>query len=71
MDPDVALEMIRQLANDLDVALTAGDPPAIIAAETAELVEHVQNLDEWLSTGGFLPFAWQGGRPFDLTNNKG
>lgn len=53
MDPDLTLTSIREelvthhLGRDADVA---------------RLVELVEALDEWLSTGGFLPAAWRPGR---------
>lgn len=50
MDPDVALERIRELA--VEVAAWSGDDDVL------ELIEAVQGLDGWLSRGGFLPAAW-------------
>ncbi len=50
MDPDEALRVIRELT----AAVLAGDRTA-----AAELVDHFEDLDRWLTTGGFLPAAWQ------------
>ena len=49
MDPDTCLSKIRQLAGVVQI----DDDPYL-----AELVEHIEALDEWLSTGGFLPKHW-------------
>jgi hypothetical protein len=45
MDPDAALERIRELINDGDSA-------------DIELVHAFQDLDDWLCKGGFLPKDW-------------
>lgn len=50
MDPNACLATLRQLA--AKVAANTTDPDA------DELAEVFQNLDGWLSTGGFLPAAW-------------
>lgn len=53
MDPNATLENIRQLyrlvQSSPEDALDFGD----------ELAEAVQNLDEWLTNGGFLPAEWE------------
>jgi hypothetical protein len=52
MDPDAALAQIRELVakQQTDNELSDGD--------TAELVELVDSLDEWLTKGSFLPTEW-------------
>ena len=52
MDPNATLERIRTLvAAMLDRSDTSD--------ETDELVQAIDNLDTWISRGGFLPEAWQ------------
>ncbi len=62
MDPDETLRMLRGLLNDvtrdLDHAHSADDP-YVDAAGVSELVDAVRGLDEWLSSGGFLPYSWR------------
>ncbi len=51
MDPNKTLEDIREiLATEDDYVQRAG-----------ELATLVQALDEWLTSGGFLPEAWTPG----------
>lgn len=47
MDPDVLLAQIRELCSK-------------IAHEPSELSEKVEQLDAWISKGGFLPKMWRG-----------
>ena len=58
MDPDKALEEIR----DLCVAIrTLRDDPKSFgdcSCEADELVEYIEALDQWLSGKGFLPKDW-------------
>lgn len=55
MDPNAALEKIRDLLH----TSTAYSERGLNWWESAELIEQVESLDEWLSRGGFLPEAWQ------------
>jgi hypothetical protein len=52
MDVNATLARIRELSSPLAV---------LDADEAAELAELIHALDEWISTGGFLPAAWQRG----------
>lgn len=55
MDPDVALDELRKLAEyALDGQWAAGDMDAI----ACELAEKIQALDTWITGGGFLPKEW-------------
>lgn len=45
MDPNAALQKVRELIND-------GDSADVL------LVEAFEALDDWLSKGGFLPDDW-------------
>lgn len=53
MDPDTCLEEIRLLISE---GVTISDEMARINYEA--VAEKIQNLDAWLSHGGFLPKAW-------------
>ena len=56
MDPDAVLQQLRELTRQvmLEVDLTT------FLAE--DLAEKFQALDQWLSSGGFLPAAWDTNR---------
>lgn len=55
MDPNATLRDIRQMVKDLaaskntDHMLDLGD----------DLASAITQLDEWITTGGFLPHDWQ------------
>ena len=53
MDPDSCLEGIRLLISE---GVTISDEMARINYEA--VTEKFENLDAWLSHGGFLPKAW-------------
>lgn len=55
MDPNQTLRDLRVALADHRAATS------ISAADDAaqRLADHTQALDEWLSTGGFPPVAWQ------------
>ncbi|QDF18543.1 hypothetical protein SEA_PUPPER_57 [Gordonia phage Pupper] len=50
MDPDKALEELRELADQA----SKGSDNAVWA-----MVQKFDDLDEWLSNGGFAPKAWR------------
>lgn len=50
MDPDEVLTRVR----DAIAALADGGG----IEEAAELIDAFNDLDDWLSRGGFLPSAW-------------
>lgn len=60
MDPNAALEQIRDLLKDLDTA----DPNKVsqewISGTAEELCWLIDSLDCWLTKGGSLPTAWKG-----------
>lgn len=59
MDPDACLARIRELIRpDLDGWARDAETLAKKVVELAELCEHVDALDTWLSSGGFPPAAW-------------
>lgn len=54
MDPDVTLETIRVLAD----RILGGDGTE---DDGEQLADAVNDLDTWLSKGGFLPARWRYG----------
>lgn len=57
MDPDAALARIRDTRKRFDEAERDGlNTTALILAQ--ELAEAIEDLDDWLSKGGFLPKDW-------------
>ena len=54
MDPNATLERIRELVDILMEEEDRGEDDPHGQA----LAGHVQTLDEWLSSGGFLPKEW-------------
>jgi hypothetical protein len=59
MDPDVALDELLDL---LDRIATLADmhPSATVAdRDINRMLELVEGLDSWLTSGGFLPDRWQ------------
>jgi hypothetical protein len=55
VDPNETLQAIRRLSGVYRHAADWAD------TETDELVSHIENLDEWLSKGGFAPADWRSG----------
>lgn len=51
MDPDATLAQIREL-------ITQQQTDDLNDTDTANLVELIDSLDEWLTKGGFLPTEW-------------
>ena len=62
MDPNTRLAELRELVTM--VALSGGDMERTEPYPQAalELAEKFEELDEWITKGGFLPAAWQQGR---------
>ena len=52
MDPNEVLETIRRLSNMYRHAADWDEN------ETHALIGHIEDLDGWLSDGGFLPKDW-------------
>lgn len=57
MDPNATLEGIRVVAARMEDFDSEG-----LVEDAIELATLVQNLDEWLSKGGFPPEAWRHAR---------
>ncbi len=55
MDPNKCLEELRDDCSYLEYA-------AWVDEDILKVVEKVRALDEWLSSGGFLPKDWSKGR---------
>jgi len=56
MDPD---ELLRKL---LEISKLGLEANGLEGDDVMELVEGVQNLDQWLEKGGFLPARWEKNR---------
>ncbi len=54
MDPNTTLVRILELTSKISQAADLS-----IAFDAIELAELIQNLDSWLSSGGFLPTRWE------------
>ena len=59
MDPDECLFKIRRLV----AALLGDDKGWMLDEDAVELAEHVDALDDWIRSGGFLPAAWARAQP--------
>jgi hypothetical protein len=59
MDPDALLTNLRFAINNV---LRGGE------AEVEDIALMFDNLDHWLSNGGFIPAAWAGRDPRHLAN---
>jgi hypothetical protein len=60
MDPNAALDTIREAATNLRAQLDSDDPSSsAIEQEAGWLAEHFEALDGWLLKGGFLPDEWK------------
>lgn len=62
MDPNVTLERARSLTRAVIEAEKQGDQ-SIPMDTVVSLAEAFGALDLWLIAGGFLPKAWDQGRP--------
>lgn len=58
MDPNATLATLRELCTELLSGKDGADPSTI----GGEIAEAFENLDEWITKGGFLPSDWQGTR---------
>ena len=83
MDPTEALNRIRHAIERYREALRAandfadaGNPERhefyweLMDEASEEAIGHFEDLDGWLSSGGFIPTAWQSGDP-DAPNRCG
>ena len=63
MDPNATLEEIISLAAELaDIDPTEMPAPMAVfdyLEKAQELANHINNLDTWLTLGGFKPARWQ------------
>ena len=58
MDPNATLEHLRDLTNSVFYRAPTGTEDV----RALELAEAFDDLDNWLSRGGFQPDAWDGSR---------
>jgi hypothetical protein len=63
MDPNAALATLRAAAVEWEQAVVAHDERAQLAI-AARVLAAVLELDGWLSSGGFLPTAWNTNRTY-------
>ena len=61
VDPTAALDSVRRLVTEADT-MNPADDPIVLAAALDELATLFAGLDQWMSTGGFLPQPWAAGR---------
>lgn len=59
MDPTANLTKIRDLITQIYAAEDNPDPPFDWGEIALELAEHVEALDNWMKSGGFLPTQWR------------
>jgi hypothetical protein len=60
MDPDENLRLQKELAAKIIEHVESDDAVklALVPALATELAEAVQDLAEWIESGGFIPRAW-------------
>lgn len=58
MDPDAALVILRQHVQNWETDNANDWDAEKLLAEYADILDHFSALDKWLTTGGFLPKAW-------------
>lgn len=56
MDPNIALDKLREYAAECLCEDTGA------TGEALQFAEAFETLDQWLSNGGFLPSEWQDAR---------
>lgn len=61
MDPNANLAEQRRLQKKIDEVMPSDDDTAYVE-DLVSLAVLVEAMDEWLSSGGFLPDAWRGNR---------
>jgi hypothetical protein len=65
MDPDTTLTIIRQTRAEIRRRIADGETTDIsgpLEEAMTVLAQATEDLDNWLSRGGFLPAAWAEGR---------
>lgn len=55
MDPNITLDSIRALV----ISIHEAENPDDVDELAEKLATDIRALDEWLTSGGFLPKAWQ------------
>lgn len=64
MDPDAALQRIRDLIAEIN---DEAEGSLRYLNLVSDLADAVQDLDEWLAKGGYLPAAWRAAGPTSAT----
>jgi hypothetical protein len=63
MDPNATLATLRAAVIEWEQAVVAGDEQSQLDA-ARRTFEALTALDDWLSSGGFLPTAWRTNRTY-------
>lgn len=58
MDPNATLTHLRAMAQDVLRQIDV-DGEGVSTVDVEELASMVQNLDQWIRSGGFLPTDWE------------
>lgn len=58
MDPDVALNELLALLDRMRILAKMHLPPRVVAEDIHRMLELLDALDGWLTSGGFLPHRW-------------
>lgn len=59
MDPDAALDELLTLLDRMQTLAGMHLPPRVIAQDTRRILEILDALDKWLTSGGLLPQRWK------------
>jgi len=64
MDPDVALEELRVAMQRVKEVFANYENSSVdpLVGAAKDLLDRSENLDEWMTKGGFLPSAWNKNR---------
>jgi hypothetical protein len=59
MDPDAALDELLALLDRTTTLAEMHLPPRVLTHDIHRIIELVEALDSWLTSGGFLPDRWK------------
>ena len=59
MDPNATLDELLALLGRATALAGMHLPPRVLAHDIHRVIELVEALDSWLTSGGFLPDRWQ------------
>lgn len=58
MDPDRALEDLRADIQNFRDRKERGESWSTTAPLAEDIIDEIQNIDEWIMSGGFIPTSW-------------